>query len=83
MIIEIPDDNSIIKWKAVGEEDWNYAEISDLIQAYEERQQGEWIRRSERWYACSNCGLGFIGVCLHGFNFCPHCGAYMRERGVE
>ena len=38
MIIEIPDDNSIIKWKAFGEEDWKYAEISDLIKAYEESE---------------------------------------------
>ena len=37
MIIEIPDDNSIIKWKKNDNEDWKYAEISDLIKAYEER----------------------------------------------
>ena len=37
MIIEIPDDNSIIKWKKNDNEDWKSAEISDLIKAYEER----------------------------------------------
>ena len=35
MIIEIPDENSIIKWKYNDGEDWKIAEISDLIKAYE------------------------------------------------
>ena len=35
MIIEIPDDNSIIKWKYNDKDDWKIAEISDLIKAYE------------------------------------------------
>ena len=35
MIIEIPDDNSIIKWRYKDNEDWKSAEISDLIKAYE------------------------------------------------
>lgn len=37
MIIEIPDDNSIIKWKKNDKDEWKSAEISDLIKAYEER----------------------------------------------
>ena len=39
MIIEIPDDNSIIKWKKNDKEDWKSAEISDLIKVYEEKPQ--------------------------------------------
>lgn len=39
MIIEIPDDNSIVKWKKNDKENWKCAEISDLIKAYEERPQ--------------------------------------------
>lgn len=35
MIIEIPDDNSIVKWRYKDNEDWKSAEISDLIKAYE------------------------------------------------
>lgn len=35
MIIEIPDDNSIVKWKKNDKEDWKTVEISDLIKAYE------------------------------------------------
>ena len=38
MIIEIPDDNSIVKWKKNDNEDWKSAEISDLIMAYEESE---------------------------------------------
>lgn len=80
MIVEIPDDNSIIKWKAFGEEDWKYAEISDLITAYEKRPQGEWVHRDAQWDTCSNCGLGFRDLCLDGFKFCPNCGADMRGK---
>jgi len=35
MIIEIPDENSIIKWKNNDKDEWEVAEISDLIKAYE------------------------------------------------
>ena len=43
-----------------------------------ERPKGKWIHRDERWDICSNCGLGFRGLCLDGFNFCPYCGAEMK-----
>lgn len=42
MIIEIPNENSIVKWKHDDKDEWKVAEISDLIQAYE-HPQGEWI----------------------------------------
>lgn len=45
MIIEIPDENSVIKWKNNEKDEWKSAEISDLINAYEERPQGELISR--------------------------------------
>ena len=35
MIIEIPDDNSIVKWKKTDKDEWKSAEISDLIKVYE------------------------------------------------
>ena len=38
MIIEIPDDNSIVKWKNDEKDEWKVAEISDLIKAYERPQ---------------------------------------------
>ena len=36
MIIEIPDGNSIVKWKYKDDEEWKRAEIYDLIKAYED-----------------------------------------------
>ena len=38
MIIEIPDEDSIIKWKYSDRdtnEKWKFAEVSDLIKAYD------------------------------------------------
>lgn len=35
MIIEIPNENSIVKWKNNDKDEWKVAEISDLIKAYE------------------------------------------------
>lgn len=60
MIIGIPDENSIIKWKYKDADEWKIAEISDLIKAYE-RPQGEWICITEgnlgiNTYKCSLCG---------------------------
>lgn len=47
MIIEIPNENSIVKWKNDDKDEWKVAEVSDLIKAYE-RPQCEWIPVSER-----------------------------------
>jgi len=38
MIIEVLKENSIIKWKYNDKDKWKYAEISDLIKAYEKTQ---------------------------------------------
>ena len=38
MIIEIPNENSIVKWKNDDKDEWKVAEISDLIKAYERPQ---------------------------------------------
>ena len=35
MIIEIPNENSIVKWKNDDKDEWKVAEISDLIKVYE------------------------------------------------
>lgn len=47
MIIVMPFDNSIVKWKNDDKDEWKYAEISDLINAYA-RPKGKWIPVSER-----------------------------------
>ena len=59
MIIEIPDDNSIIKWKYNDNDAWKIAEISDLIKAYEERPKDceacKHIDKASTEYPCSVC----------------------------
>ena len=90
MIVEVPDENSIVKWKNNEKDEWKSAEISDLIKAYEERPQGEWIYHDKlNAYFCKDCGIlvPFTkkevedGVRLP--NFCHYCGADMRKGGAE
>ena len=66
MIIEIPDDNSIVKWKKNDKDEWKYAEIADLIKAYEVKSQGEWIDYDNTFYKCPDCGY-LLEKC------CPKC----------
>lgn len=47
MIIEVPDDNSIVRWKMNDKDEWKYAKISDLIIAYKKRPQGEWVKMKD------------------------------------
>lgn len=89
MIIEIPNENSIVKWKNDDKDEWKIAEISDLIKAYE-RPQGKWVEVERQGrtgdgrvftytiIVCSNCGEQFD---LEGEKFCPHCGAKMQKGG--
>lgn len=82
MIIEIPNENSIIKWKNNTYDKWKVAEISDLIKAYE-RPQGEWIEVTKgidsNTYKCPFCGrlINCDKPRLKLYPFC-HCGADMR-----
>lgn len=83
MIIEIPNENSIVKWKNDDKDEWKVAEIFDLIKAYE-RPQGEWLemkrkidnRHSVFIFKCPFCG--YIEKCKA--NFCGKCGAEMKMR---
>jgi rubrerythrin len=85
MIIEIPDDNSIVKWKMNDKDDWKSAEISDLINAYEERPQSEWVRREELFddeetprmvWGCKECGFS-LKSSHDKQGYCPNCGRQM------
>ena len=83
MIIEIPNENSIVKWKNNDKDEWKVAEISDLIKVYE-RPQGEWIRtgslgNGNAHYECSNCHYGDEQAESQEVPYCWHCGADMRE----
>lgn len=50
MIIQIGTevDESRVLWKYKESDEWERADIDDLIRAYENRPQGEWIPVSER-----------------------------------
>ena len=90
-------DNAWINGTSLLDANEAVKQLSDLPSA--DRPQGEWIEHKERTivrngnfidyfpteYECSNCGLRratyFIGSPLS--NFCPNCGADMRERGGE
>ena len=50
--------------------------IGELPPVQPERIKGRWTRDN----ACSECGCQpwFSGD-IHNYNFCPHCGADMRE----
>lgn len=64
-----------------------------------DRPSGEWIpcskeglaltelmrREGRKWYGykCSDCNFIYNGNVLLEFNFCPNCGADMREREGE
>ena len=78
MIIEMPDDNSIVKWRKNENEDWKSAEISDLIKTYEERPQGEWKETDIPESTLCKCSVCNFDLGAYSFNFCPNCGADMR-----
>ena len=89
----MPFDNSIVKWKNNDKDEWKYAEISDLIQAYE-RPQGEWeeshiyscgkilrMGMNVIEHKCKNCGRWSIKwERTIPDNFCSNCGADMRGK---
>lgn len=83
MIIDIPDENSIIKWKYKDTDEWKIAEIPDLIKAYE-RPKGEWD-----YFAEEVCGIRITGECPNCKqrriidNFCGNCGAIMKGGAPE
>ena len=76
MIIEIPNENSIVKWKNEDKDEWKVAEISDLIKAYE-RPQGKLIDIGNTG-ACNFCSVCEEFILSTHYYFCPNCGADMR-----
>lgn len=45
-----------------------------------EQEPATWVRYSTSMMACSRCGRH---TARHRFEYCPHCGAPMRERREE
>ena len=71
---------------------WELAEAVDMaIEALKDPKQGEW----EHWgspfsddtiadsIVCSVCKARFVEIKGEVFNFCPNCGARMKEGGEE
>lgn len=64
--------------------------ISCLPSAQPERKTGEWIPEFDGkftggayWFSCSKCKRIVPDVRNGGWNYCPNCGADMRERGQD
>ena len=57
------------------------------VPTIEPRKKGKWIEQDDSWdgvyYECSACGEPWTTIdgtpWDNGMNFCPHCGAEMRE----
>lgn len=52
--------------------------VCEHYEEYEERPHGEWIREGQRYhylFRCTNCNED----CGREYDFCPNCGADMRE----
>ena len=66
-----------------GEDGWSVpvARVADFISGFEMgkerfRKRGCWINNQNGTFECNNCG------CRHSWsNYCPNCGADMREDG--
>ena len=86
LIIDIPD----MAYEAYKE--WHKQRVSSVEQSlialampYEERPHGKWIKHTfntclglgEWSYKCSECNKVYYGK----HNFCPNCGADMRDGG--
>ena len=62
--------------------------LTVLPSAQPERKKGKWIYKNFVWF-CSECdnsptkGMGYVQGHDELYDFCPHCGADMRERKEE
>ena len=89
-LIERDGDEASTEWKI-----WSAILVErtafkhDLFDAptIEERKKGKWRRRlvdcgfNADWH-CSRCGWK-TSLEEHGYNFCPNCGADMRQEGED
>ena len=67
---------------------WHYeqalSEIKEMLESQPEQKKGEWIKVMEgNAYRdkCNQCGRLYPNA--YGYNFCPNCGADMREGGQD
>ena len=70
----------------VSPDNWNvYSELYDMVEKLPsaDRPQGKWKAKSFHEFFCDNCGFSFdMMKCdfLENMNFCPNCGADMRNK---
>ena len=72
------DDNPTAesKWYGIN---WARNMIADLPSIQPERKKGKWIN-DEGLYKCSSCGEFWARWWIYKeLNYCPYCGADMRE----
>ena len=82
MIIQIGTevDESRILWKHKESDEWERADIDDLIRAYEDSERtGGWLEHIGgislvQYFFCDQC---YGEVDTADFDFCPWCGAKM------
>lgn len=64
-------------------------DLKSFPPAEPERQKGKWritLDNDEKMYECSVCKCRMIkepydlAVGMHGYNYCPYCGAKMEDR---
>lgn len=57
--------------------------LIDTAPTIEPRPRGEWVYNSPVTMKCDLCGFVIKDWDWHRFNFCPNCGADMRQREEE
>jgi rubrerythrin len=65
---------------------WHYeqalSEIKEMLESQPERKNGKW-KHHMSFGVCLNCGYEYNWTGTDAKNFCPNCGADMRENTDE
>lgn len=89
-------DADVLKMEFPKDEDWDYpvntnSYVCELIDAQptieSKRKKGRWIKGGEQPYFRKHFDIVVCSKCNkrgeHRWNFCPNCGADMRERRTD
>ena len=78
MVIELVEgDENKVKWN-YGD-GWHYADIDDLVRAYESVRHGHWVSTTTEHSKCSNCGVETYMMDGLMHDYCSECGAKMDD----
>lgn len=84
LLKQMRKDGDMVPWEGKDV----FARIRELPSAQPERKKGKWLHKwsgdGSVWLEqnCSECGVTFEEE-PNNYNFCPHCGADMREDDHE